>query len=102
MKYLPLLFLLVACSSVPLTEEQLEERAYEEQERVTAYEQWKVNCIANNRVIYVYDPWMPCRGNDCIPSKWDWRYDFYRERPMVGNTYQCVTREKMQSIFHNL
>jgi len=101
-KYLPLLLLLTACVSTPLTEEQVEERAYYEQERQLAYEQWRANCISKNGVIYVYDPWRVCRGNNCIPHKWDWRYDFDRERPMHGNAYQCITRAQLREVMRNL
>ena len=99
MKYLLLLLLLTACASAPLTEEEREELEYYEQERVLAYEQWKKSCISRKRIIFVYNPWKPCRSGDCIPSKWDWRYDFDRERPMIGNAYQCISRTQIQEIF---
>ena len=98
MKFLLLLFLLASCVSVPLTEEQIEEREYYEQERVLAYEQWKSNCTSGGKMIFGKNPWKLCRSGDCIPSKWDWRYDFDKERPMVGNAYQCVTRSQMREI----
>ena len=102
MKYLPLLLLLISCASAPLTEEEREELEYYEQERALAYLQWKANCLSGDGVIYTYKPWRLCRGNNCIPSKWDWRYDFDRDRPMLGNSYQCVSRRQMQDILRSL
>ena len=103
-KHLPTLLLtvLVGCASAPLTEEQIEEREYYEQERVLAYLQWKTQCLAYDGLIFAYKPWKPCRGGDCIPSKREWRYDFDRERPMFGNSYTCVSRTRMREIMSNL
>ena len=94
MKYL-LILLLAACVSTPLTEEQVFEREYAEQERQMAYLQWKANCLSSDGIIYVYKPWRLCRGRNCIPNKWDWRYNFDKDRPMLGNSYQCITRSQM-------
>ena len=108
MRYLLLLLLmilLVGCASVPLTEEQIEEKEYWEQERQIAYLQWRDSCISPdgaNGVIYVYKPFKMCRGRNCIPNKWDWRYDFDRERPMLGNAYMCISRAQMREIMRNL
>ncbi|MEK0326479.1 MAG: hypothetical protein QQN63_12335 [Nitrosopumilus sp.] len=87
---------------MPLTEEQIEEQEYYEQERVLAYLQWKKWCISGDGVIFAYKPWKICRGGDCIPSKWDWRYDFDRERPMFGNSYTCVSRTRMREIMRGI
>ncbi len=108
MKYplLPLLIvLLVGCAGEPLTEEQIFEKEYEEQERKIAYLSWKEWCLSSdgaNGVIFAYKPMSPCRGNNCIPHRWDWRYDFERERPMVGNTYKCISRPQLREIMRNL
>ena len=99
-KGLVLLAILVIAScapSVPLTEEQLEEKEYAEQDRRLAYFRWEAACFANRRVVYAYNPQRPC-GNrrGCVPHKWDWDYDFERERPRVGNIYTCVSREQLR------
>ena len=101
MKYL-LILLLTACVSTPLTEEQVFEREYWEQERQLAYVQWKTNCTSGGKMIFGKNPWKLCRSGDCIPSKWDWRYDFDRERPMHGNAYKCITRADMREIMRGL
>ena len=104
MKYL-LILLLTACVSTPLTEEQVFEREYWEQERQLAYVQWKAWCLSPdglNGVIYAYKPMSLCRSGNCIPRKWDWRYDFDRERPMHGNAYKCITRADMREIMRGL
>ena len=87
---------------MPLTEEQREELAVAEQERITDYKQWKAQCSANGHVIFAYRPMSSCRGRDCVPSKWDWRYDFDRERPMHGNAYKCITRADLREIMRRL
>ena len=97
-----LLMLLAGCAGVPLTEEQREEKEYYEQERGLAWEQWKAWCLSGNGVIYAYNPWKPCRRKNCIPSKWDWNYDFTRDRPALGNAYQCVTRTQLREILRGL
>ena len=101
MKFLPLLLLLVSCASDPLTQEQIEEREYEEVERASAYLMWEAKCKADGNIIFVYNPTRLCRKRDCIPSQWDWRYDFEKERPKSGNSYQCVTSGQIRSILNH-
>jgi len=98
-KYLLLLLLLTGCASVQLTEEEIEEREYYEQERALAYLQWKKGCAAGNGIVFAYKPWTMCRRDNCIPHKRDWDYDYARERPKLGNTYTCVSRAQLRNIF---
>ena len=104
MKYSPLLLiLLVGCAGAPLTEEQIEEREYWEQERVLAYLQWEAQCKANRNVILIYKASRTCRNHKgCIPTKWDWRYDFDKERPRHGNAYKCISRAQLRDILRGL
>ena len=99
-KGLVLLAILVIAScapSVPLTEEQREERQYADQERRLAYFRWEASCFEQKGVVYAYNPQRPCGGRrGCVPHKWDWDYDFERERPRVGNIYTCVSREQLR------
>ena len=90
------------CASEPLTEEQREEKEYWEQERQLAYLQWKTNCIVQRKIVFIYNAISPCSGRDCIPRRWDWRYDFDRERPMHGNAYQCISRADLREIMRRL
>ena len=90
------------CASVPLTEEEIFQREYEENDRKLQYKRWEKACHDADMIIYADKPSRVCRRKGCIPHKWDWRWDDEHERPKIGNSYTCVSRRQMQEALREL
>lgn len=101
MKYLSLLLLILViggCARTPLTEEEREEREYAEADRKNLYIMWEKDCIKAGGIIYSYNTTCGVKRN-CIPSKWDWRYNSKKEKPYFGNNVVCVSPRQLREIF---
>ena len=97
MRYL-ILLLLVGCASEPLTEEEQFQREYDENDRKVHYIKWEKECRAAGMVVYGNNPIKQRLNKDKIPHRWDWSYNTKMERPDLGNSYVCVTRDQLRSI----
>ena len=93
MKYMLILLLLVGCAGEPLTEDEIFEKEYEEAVRKEAYVRWEKSCLAAKGIIFVYKASRPHRRGQ-VPREWDWKYNHEKERPALGNAYQCVSKNE--------
>ena len=98
MRYL-LILLLVGCVTT-LTEEQAFQKEYDEADRKIQYLLWEKQCITNGGFVFTYRPSRPCvNKRNCIPHRWDWKYDNEHERAKQGNKTVCLARGQMRDIF---
>lgn len=97
MRYL-ILLLLVGCASEPLTEEEQFQREYDENDRKVRYRAWEKQCTDAGMVVYGNHPVRPRLNSDRIPHEWDWSYNTKMERPDLGNSYICITRDQLRGI----
>ena len=97
-----ILLLLISCAA-PLTEEQEFQREYDENNRKVLYDMWKKACLDADGTVFGDRPARPC-GNkrDCIPHKWDWDWNHDAERPKIGNSYQCATRQQIEELIRGI
>ena len=90
MRFLPLLLLVVGCTTTPLTEREIEEREYIEQDRRNLYIEWEKMCLEAGGIIFMNNPIKPCHLRGCIPHAMDWK-------PGGGlNSVQCVSKQAMR------
>ena len=91
MRFLPLLLLVVGCTPTPLTEREIEEREYIEQDRRNLYIEWEKRCLEAGGIIFMDNPVKPCHSRrNCIPHRFDWQPD----RNL--NSVQCVSKQAMR------
>ena len=93
-----LILVISSCARTPLTEEEQFKREYEEADRKNLYIMWEKECIKSGGIVYSYNATCGVRKN-CIPSRWDWRYDSKRERPAVGNRVLCISPRQLDDLF---
>ena len=94
--------LLVGCAA-NLTEEEIFQRDYEENDRKAQYVRWEKWCLDGGGVVYSDNPSRPCMSKrNCIPHRWDWRYDSESERPSLGNNVLCLSRSQMDEVLRNI
>ena len=101
MRYLAhilLILVISGCARTPLTEEEQFEREYAEADRKNMYIMWEDQCLKAKGIIYSYNVTCGVRRN-CIPSKYDWRYDSKRERPATGNRVLCISQRQLDDMF---
>jgi hypothetical protein len=100
MNRLILILLLVACA--PLTEDEQFARDYNENDRKAQYARWEQWCLDSGGIVYYADPLKPCMSRrNCIPHRWDWRYDNETERPSLGNSVLCLSRDQLDEVLRN-
>lgn len=97
MKYI-ILLLLVGCAA-NLTENEIFARDYEENDRRVQYARWEQWCHDSGGVIYYDNLLRPCMtSRNCIPHRWDWRWDSEMERPSLGNSVLCLSRGQIDEV----
>ena len=90
------LILLCSCASEPLTQEQIEEKEYIEEDRKIRYVAWEKACEG---VIFEDNISGKRRG---IPHRRDWRWDEKRDSPHISNNIHCVSQEQMRQILRRI